>query len=229
MKVQHEIQVKYKQTNKADVAKKWLESLPDLFAADFETSIRYSDEEMAKAKETVENTNIPIKDKIKSIGIANATAIKSHPSHCTITHCSIAWNDKEAYVFILDNQAIAEVVLDFLVETDKKQVWHNYAYDGRFIRYFTYQDAKNVEDTLVLAKTILNHVENLKASVGLKELAGRWYGDWGISSDNFTKEQMYEQKVIKYAATDACATYKLWEYFNSYIEEEKEELSKKEK
>lgn len=217
MKVEHSIEVDYKSTNDPIVAKEWLSGLPELFSADFETAVRYSNEVIKEAKEKMVDESLSKKERIAYQAIAKSSAL-GHPSHCTITHCSIAYSEKDAYVFIIDDQPIADVVLDFLVSTDRTQVWHNYAYDGRFLRYYTYKDAKNVEDTQIFAKTLVNHVEVFKAKTGLKDLAGHWYGDWGISADNFTVQQQYDENVLKYAAIDACATYKLWTYLNKFIE-----------
>ena len=216
MKVEHSIEVQYESTNDHAVAAKWLASLPQLFSADFETAVRYDKETIEEAKAKMVDTTLPKKERIMYQAIANASAL-GHPFHCTITHCSIAISESKAYVFIIDKKEIADVVLTFLTETDKTQVWHNYAYDGRFLRYYANKDAKNVEDTQIFAKTLVNHVEVFKAATGLKDLAGHWYGDWGISADNFTLEQQYDEKVIKYAATDACATFKLWEYLNEFV------------
>lgn len=219
MKVQGTIQVVYQSTNNADEAKKWLATVPDLFAADFEAAVRYTEEEIAEAKETMANEKLPKKTRVLSQAIANATAL-GHPYHCTITHCSIAISEKEAFVFIIDNQEIADVVLGFLIGTNKVQVWHNYSYDGRLLWYYGDGYAKNVEDTQVFAKTLVNHVEVHKAMTGLKALAGDWYGDWGISTDYFTIEQQYEEKVLHYAAIDAAATYKLYHYLIEWCESE---------
>jgi hypothetical protein len=216
MKIERTIPVSYKHTNDPKKAKQWLDSLPDLIAVDFETAVRYSKEDVLTAKRVATDFHLPKIVRVLAQAIANATPL-GHPSHSIITHCSIAYSDRNAYVFIIDSQNIADVVLDFLVETEKVQVWHNYSYDGRFIRYYTYRDAKNIEDTQILAKTLINHVETFKARTGLKELAGAWYGDWGISSDNFIVDQQYDEKVLRYAATDACATFKLWEYLNDFI------------
>lgn len=218
MKVVKSIKVTYKATSDAEQAKQWLSELPDLFAADFETAVRYSEEQIKEAKALMADAEIPKIERVKHQAIANASAL-GHPSHCTITHCSVAASEDEGIVFIIDNQAIADVVLDFLVETDKTQVWHNYCYDGRLLRYYHRQDAKNVEDTQVFAKTLINHVETFKARTSLKELAGAWYGDWAISADNFTVEQQHEPHVLHYAAIDACATFKLWGYLNEFVRE----------
>lgn len=222
MKVEHSIDVQYQSTSDPETAKAWLNSLPEVFSADFETAVRYSKKVIEDAKAKMVDKTLPRREQVKYQAIANASAL-GHPSHCTITHCSIAYSEKDAYVFIIDDQPIADVVLDFLVETNKTQIWHNYAYDGRFLRYYAHKDAINVEDTQIFAKTLINHVEVFKARSGLKDLAGSWYGDWGISADNFTIEQQYDEHVIKYAAIDACATFKLWEYLNEFIQSYKQE------
>lgn len=216
MKVERSIDVLYQSTNDPETAKVWLDSLPEVFSADFETAVRHSKEEIEFAKEQMVNPELSRKEQIAYQAIAKSSAL-GHPSHCTITHCSIATSEKDAYVFIIDDQPIADVVLDFLVNTDKTQVWHNYAYDGRFLMYYAGKNAKNVEDTQIFAKTLVNHVEVFKAATGLKDLAGHWYGDWGISADNFNVSQQYEEHVLKYAAIDACATYKLWSYLNEFV------------
>ena len=210
--------VNYESTNDATTAKQWLESLPKLIAVDFETAIRYSRKEVQEAQENMVDLEIPKIDRIRHQAIAKATAL-GHPYHCTITHCNIAWAEDDAYVFIIDNAEIADVILSFLTTTTRKQIWHNYGYDGRFMRYYANADPIDIEDTQILAKTLLNHVETFKAKVGLKDLMGAWYGDWGISSDNFTIEQQHNPEVIKYSAIDAAATFKLWGYLQDFIKE----------
>jgi hypothetical protein len=220
MQVQHSIKVDYQTTSDAATASEWLQTLPDMFAADFEAALRYPKEDIDNAKKILKlgGNELTKKELIHYQSLANASAL-GHPSHCIITHCSIAFSEKDAFVFIIDNQEIADTVLDFLTETDRTQVWHNYCYDGRLIRYYQGTDAKNVEDTQILAKTLINHSDVRKAGTRLKDLAGSWYGDWGISADNFNLDQQYEEHVLKYAAIDACATYKLWEYLNDFIRE----------
>lgn len=210
------IEIEYKYTTDVDEARVWLNSLPKLFSADFETAVKYSDKVISMAKDKLKDPNTPKIEKIHYKALVEATPL-GHPSHCVITHCSIAISETFSYVFIIDSDEMHELVTNFLVTTEAVQIWHNYSYDGRFLRYFTGKDAKNVEDTQILAKTLINHVETYKAKTGLKELAGSWYGDWGISSDLFKLSQMYETKVIKYAGIDACATFKLWTYMQEYI------------
>ena len=37
------------------------------------------------------------------------------------------------------------------------------------------------------------------------------YGDWAVSKDDFTIEEMWNPDMIRYAATDSCACMKLYE------------------
>lgn len=152
-------------------------------------------------------------DRIKAKGILNATAL-DHCSHTTVTHCSIAISESEAYVFILDNDRIRDLVFNFLVTTEQVQILHNASFDFRHLYYYTKKFPKNYEDTALLTKTLVNHVETWRAGTKLKDLAGHWYGDWALSSDSFVLEQMYEPTMLKYSATDSCATYKLHQFVN---------------
>lgn len=224
MKVAHSIKVQYETITNPERARECLHNLPEVFSADFETAVRYSNKQKEEAKLKMVDESLPKLERIAYQAVAKATPL-GHPSHCTITHCSIAISDREAYVFIIDNQEMADVVLDFLVETERKQIWHNYSYDGRFLRYYAAGDAKNVEDTQVFAKTLVNHVDVLKAGVGLKQLMQAYYGDWGISSDNFTLAQQYEEHVIKYAAIDACSVFKLYHYLKDWCRQANKECA----
>lgn len=202
------IKVNYQSTNNAFTAQKWLANLPSLFAADFEVANKYTKEERAVFAHTVE-TSLDRLERVTAQAKLDSNQL-GHPSHNELTHLSIAWSESDAYVLIIDNRSMLHVVLNFLTRTTSTQVWHNLSYDGKYIQYLTGKFPINYEDTQILAKTILNHVDTYKANTGLKQLAGHKYGGWGISSDNFTKEQMYDEHVLLYAATDACATYWLW-------------------
>lgn len=206
--MQSTIKVNYQYTNNAFTAQKWLATLPNVFAADFEVANKYTEQQRAEFTYIIEHST----DKLARIAAKSKLDSNQlgHPSHNELTHLQIAWSESEAYVFILDNRSILNVILNFLIRTPSKQIWHNASYDFRYIHYLTGKFPINYEDTQILAKTIVNHVDVHKARTGLKQLAGHRYGSWGISSDNFTKEQMYDEQVLTYAATDSCATYWLW-------------------
>ena len=210
------IKVSYKSTSNPYFAIQWLRELPDLFAADFEVSIKYTPEQLQAYKEELENVQSKRRsNELKSI--LSATAL-DHPSHTCLTHFSCAWSESDAFVLVLDNDKIRNILLNFLVTTTKTQIWHNASFDFKHIYHYTGKFPLNYEDSQIRAKCILNHVETYKAKTGLKELAGHKYGSWGISSDNFNLSQIHDPKVIEYAAIDAASTFWLYHSIGAYID-----------
>lgn len=214
------IQVSYQSTRNAYTANQYLSTISqfDTIAWDFEVAVRYTPEQILEWKAHLEsNPELPKLERMQLLAQINASAL-GHPYHCTITHCSIATSESEAFVFVLDNKQITNRVLNYLINSNQLQVLHNASYDFRHLMYHTNRIPSRFEDTQVFAKTLINHVEVHQANTKLKHLASRWYGgDWSLSADDFTLSRMYDEDMIRYAATDACATYKLWTYLNEQV------------
>lgn len=209
--------VNYQSTSSAYTANQWLRALPDLIACDTETALTFTPDELATLQAELD-TDPPLQRAIQLRAALSATAL-SHPYYVDITHVQIAWSESDAYVFILDNKQIHDLILNFLVTTTRTQIWHNATFDFKSIYYHTGRFPPNYEDSQLLAKCILNHVDVDLATVGLKELAGKMYGSWALSSDHFDKSQMYSSDLLLYSATDACATYWLWHSIQRHIKE----------
>ena len=159
--------VTHQQTNDAREALEWLNSITEsIIACDFEAASKYTDEEKEEFKKQLETAGRLekhiLQQRIDSSGL-------SHPSLSRLTHMSLAYSETEAYVFIFDNQEIQDTVLDWVVTTPIKQVWHNASFVFRHIYYNTGRIPINYEDTQIFAKCILNHVDTYKANTGLKE------------------------------------------------------------
>ena len=214
------IKVTYVATNDIYDANQLLQNLANypIIACDFETAIKYTPADIAAFQSIIDDPTSSKSDLIRARSCLAATAL-DHASHITLTHCSIAYSETEAYVFILDSPRLTKRILNFLTTTTITQVWHNLSYDGRLIYYHTGKFPINYEDSQLLAKSILNHVDTEKARVGLKELAGSRYGQWAISPDNFSIDMMYDDSVKLYAATDACATFWLYHSIRRYVNE----------
>ena len=214
------IDVSYSTARTAFTAKKLLDEISKypVIAADFEVAVRYSAAELESWKALLDSGTLSKAEASPYLSKVMATAL-DHPSHCTITHCSIATSDNQAYVFILDNKAITNYVLNYLITTKQKQVWHNASYDFRHLQYHTGKLPYDYEDTQILAKCLINHVNTFKAKTGLKELAGHMYGSWAISKDNFSIEHMYDEHVLKYAATDSCAVHWIYDYIHTQCDD----------
>lgn len=212
------IQVTYKHTSNVYTANQLLAEIAQypIISWDLEVAVKHTPEELDAFRAELA-TNPPKRRRIKLQSMLAATAL-DHPSHCTITHCSIGVSDHEAYVFILDNTKITNRVLNYLVTSTQKQILHNATYDFKHLYYHTGRMPTDYEDSQIFAKSILNHVEVHKATTGLKELAGARYGAWAISDDNFTTASYYDPKMLLYAATDACATLWLYHSINRHVE-----------
>lgn len=210
------IKVNHKYTSIPYLAKQWLQDLPDTIACDFETASMYTEAEQAKFKEEIksleklEEPNDWVIARLKFLRRSITLSGLSHPSEVNITHFSCAWSESDAFVLIIDSPAMENMVMKFLTETEKLQIWHNLSFDGKLIMHRTGKLPKNFEDSQVFAWSLLNHSDTFKAKTGLKELMGYSYGDWAVSSDLFTSDNLKNENLIKYAAIDACATYKLY-------------------
>lgn len=136
----------------------------------------------------------------------------AHPSQETLTHLAIGISETEAFVIIFA-PGVEGPVLDWLVTTEKKQIWHNLSFDAKYLIHRTGRFPKNYEDSQLLSWSYLNHADTFKAKVGLKGLAGHIYGAWAIAKDLFGIEHMYDPEMIEYAGTDGCATFFVWNEF----------------
>jgi hypothetical protein len=203
------IKVNYKHTNNAYEAQQWLNSLPDLFAADFETASMYTDARKNIIKFQLDNFNLTPEKRRVLLQQLTSDGL-SHPSLTVITHLSVGWSDKDSCVIVCDTPNIRQLVFNFLTTTDKTQLWHNSVFDFKHIFSNTNKLPKKYIDTQLLAKSILNDANSFRDKTGLKELMAYAYGDWAISKDSFTLEDMYDETMIRYAATDSCATFKLY-------------------
>ena len=206
------INVEYTVINNLEKIKKFLNTLPKLFACDFETASKFTLKEKENFKQLYDSScdkfeRISLLQKIESNGL-------SHPSLSCITHLGIAYSEDTSTIILCDTEEIRQYIYNWLISVDSKQIWHNTLFDFKHILYHTSKVPKNYVDTKLLAKCLLNNANNLKAKVGLKGLMGWKYGDWGLKKDEegevFTLETMYDEKKLQYTATDPCATYSLY-------------------
>ena len=208
--MEYPIKVNYQYTNNMYRAKQWLDNLPNLFAADFEVSSKYTLKEKEVFKYRLDNNDLSFEERRLLLQKLSSNGL-SHPSLTVITHLSIGWSDRDSYVIICDNNQIRKLVYNFLTTTNKTQIWHNCCFDFKHILYNTGKIPINYIDTQLLAKSILNDANSFRDKTGLKDLMAYAYGDWAISKENFTLEEMWDENMIRYAATDSPATYKLYQ------------------
>jgi len=218
------IEVTYETFGTSYGVQKLLDSLPDTVGLDFEAASIFSAEQRKRMQTTLDSLDkdtdfeqyIDLRSKIASSAL-------THPQYVVVTHLVIAVSETKSYVIVVTSRRIEDIIMKWLVTTDRLQIWHNLSFDGRIIHHRTGLLPKNYEDTQIFAKTIINHVEVYKAKTGLKELAGAKYGDWGISADNFVATNLWDKTVLDYAAIDGPATIWVFNSIKRHIAETKEE------
>ena len=155
------------------------------------------------------------------------------PQFNPLTMLSIGWNLLKSTVIVFKDQAIKDYVLNWLVTTQVRQVWHNATFDWKFIKYHTGKLPINYEDSQLLAAVYNNNVDSAKRISGLKALAGTLYQDWASAKSSFdlydtelnhtvtnlnyigtNDPSVYNLALIKYAGIDTMATKLVWEKFD---------------
>ena len=157
------------------------------------------------------------------------------PQFNKLTMVTLGWDRLKSIVIVFKDQAIQDYVLNWLVTTDCKQVYHNALFDVRFIHWYTKQLPKHIDDSQLLAAVYNNHVDTNKRKSGLKELAKFPYLDWANDKSSFELYvdssayfnpnlvyvgpspdiTQYNLPLIYYCGVDSCATKHVWDKFNT--------------
>lgn len=147
------------------------------------------------------------------------------PQFNKLTMVTIGWNLTKSIVIVFKDEEITNYVLNWLVTTECRQVYHNALYDTRLIHYYTGKLPKYIEDSQLLVAVYKNHVDESKRKSGLKELAKYPYKDWAsdktsfelyVNSESYVNPNlhyvgsnptpwMYNLPLIYYASIDSCA------------------------
>lgn len=158
----------------------------------------------------------------------------SLPQFNELTMVTLGWNLTKSVVIVFKDEIIRDFVLNWLVTTTCRQVYHNSVFDVRFIHYHTGKLPLNIEDSQLLAAVYHNHVNPDKRKSGLKELAKYPYLDWAtdkssfdlyVDSSNYINPNLhyvgsnptpyvYNLPLIYYCGIDACATHMVWSKYD---------------
>ena len=205
--------------------RKILNSIKDkpLLAFDIETRSMYSNDEIKEAKEILKNPDsVDKEDLIMCKQVANSSGL-SHPSIARLTHVNLAYSITDTIIVIISSDIVEKYILEWLVTYKGKVLIHNASFDLKMVHHRTGKFPNNYEDTQLLAKSLINHVDTWKANTGLKELMKDYYPrEWTLVED-YHNENLKDDMFIRYCSYDVSATFKLWEQLQETIEEMKNE------
>ena len=181
----------------------------DLLSFDTETQSVYSKQERKTAIKLLKNKDIPVDEKSLILQISECSGL-SFPSLVKVTHFIFGIKDNYSIIFISTDLSTELLIWNWLAKYNGKLLIHNTLFDLKLMYHRIKQFPKNYEDTQLLAKSLINHVNVWKSKTGLKELMGSYYSpEWSLI-DDYEPKNLKDPKFLLYAATDGSATIKLW-------------------
>lgn len=186
-----------------------LQNIPHIVSLDFETQSIYSIAEKSEAKELLKHPDIDRPTESLCKMVANSSGL-SYPRITRITHMIIGTSSSHSIIIIIASPQMETTMLNWIVSTDHHFITHNAGFDVKQIYTKTGKFPKHYDDTQLLSKTFINHVDIWRASVGLKELMGQYYDPrWAVSID-YDNEDLKDDTFLRYCAIDGAATYLLY-------------------
>jgi hypothetical protein len=191
-----------------------------ILAFDTETRSVYNKELRKEATEYLKSVNTS--DLLyKQALIVSASSGLSFPSITKTTHFVFAESRYKSHVVVCNTPEIEMFVWQLVADYDGKFIVHNALFDLKIMYKRVGSFPKNFEDTSLMVKCLINHVNIWKAKVGLKELMGSYYPTrWALMND-YEPENLKDPKFIEYAAIDGCATYYLAELIQEELTNDK--------
>jgi len=188
-------------------------------ALDFETRSHWNNEEIKEAKALLKENNLTREDERLCKLVSNSSGL-SFPSITRTTHMIIGLSESKSIVIIISNEQMEKVMLNWVVNVDKRFIFWNALFDMKLIYVKTRKMVRDYDDGQLFAKCFLNHVEVWKANTGLKHLMGEYYHPEWCLIDGYDNEDLKDRKFLRYSAIDGCATYKAWELLKEMEKED---------
>lgn len=222
--MKHTIEVSYTYYTTRFSISKVLATLEEVhtLALDFETQAQYSLEERAEAKLLVKKhqDELSSEDLRLSKVVANCSGL-SHPKIVKITHVIFGLSESEAIIIIINDHKAQKQVLEWIVQYKGKFLIHNSLFDLKLVHYHTGKLPKDVEDTQLAARCLINHTQDWHCKTGLKHLMGGYYDPKWTLIDSYDIQDYKDEAFLRYCAIDGASTFKLWEQLQEHLKEDK--------
>jgi len=112
------------------------------------------------------------------------------------------------------------MICDWVAEYKGKLLIHNTLFDLKLIYHRTGGKLPlDIEDTQLLARTLVNDADDFQCRTGLKVLAGEYYDPSWTNIETYDVVDFKNPAFLKYCAIDACAVWKVWDLIQESIDE----------
>ncbi len=205
------IQVSYKLYTTQYGIKTALESLnsASMISFDLETQSLYSLEEKAEAKDLLKG-DLSYQD-TKLCKLAARSSGLSNPRLIKVTHFIFGLSQDESIICIANNRKTEVMIFNWLATYKGKVLIQNALFDLKIMYERINKLPADYEDTQLLAKSLINNVDDWQAKTGLKHLMSSYYDPKWELIETYDIQNYKDENFLRYASIDGAATFKLWE------------------
>ena len=187
---------------------KELVSVP-LLAFDLEARSMYTKEEIKEAEGLLDVLPIGSEDH-KLCSVVSRSSGLSYPSIVKATHWLFGLDEHTAIIMIAHTDIEETMIANWVADYEGLLLIHRATFDLSIVYNRTNRLPKNIVDTQLMAKCLVNDVDILKARTGLKHLMGSYYPpQWGMYED-YDILDLKDKAFLEYCSYDVSATIKLY-------------------
>lgn len=215
------IKVNYTVSSSRYLIQKKLKDLATRPVLSFDTETKgvYPKSERKEAQQLLDKTPDLTPEELKLYRMVAGNNGLSFPSLVTTTHFIFGTARDHSEIIICNDPATELMVWRWVAAYKGLLLIHNTLFDLKIMFNRVGCFPQNYEDSALLAKCYINHVNIWKAKTGLKEIMGAHYDpSWSIM-DDYEPEDLRDPKFLKYASIDGAATFHLWEDLQEYREQ----------
>ena len=184
-----------------------LRKLYDIPLLAFDTEVRsiYSNKEIKEAKELLKDTSNMSIEIINELKLIAGSSGLSYPKIAKVTHFIFSYNKNYSYILIPNTYQEELRIWNWLADYKGKVLVWNSLFDMKIMYERTQQLPIDLEDPMLMLRTLINDVDSWKCRTGLKEFVGSYYDPkWGLMED-YTNENYKDKTFLQYCATDTSA------------------------
>ena len=154
----------------------------------------------------------------KQAMVVTSSSGLSYPSITRTTHFVFGESRCKSHVVVCNTPELELFVWKLVAKYEGKLLVHNSLFDLKIMYQRVGSLPKDFEDTALLVKCLINHVNIWKAKTGLKELMGSYYSPKWTMMNDYEPEDFKNKDFIVYTAIDGASTFYLWELIKEELE-----------
>ena len=188
----------------------------EMLSFDTETQPVYDKATRDTAKGLLKAGITNIKERSHALLAANNSGL-SHPSLVNVRHFIFGTSESSAVVLIVRTEAQELLVWNWLAEYEGTLLIHGALFDLKIMHHRIGKFPKHYEDTQLLAKSLINHVDVWEAKVGLKELMGTFYDPAWTLIEDYEPANLLDPAFIRYSGIDGASCFLLYKQLQKHI------------